>query len=248
MYLCAFRLDDITPEMNMKNFLRIRKIFDENNIKPLIGVVPDNQDETLKVCPKNKKFWQLIRELNDNGWRVAQHGYTHCYCTKEPGMLKANKFSEFAGLSLDEQYLKIKKGKELLEEQGIFSDIFMAPGHTFDKNTLKALRSNGFRYVTDGYSKYPFSYMDLKFIPCMHVIPIKTRGVITVCIHLNNIEEEVLSSIEEYIIKYPQNIIDFREALIIQDKNVYGLFYQRLYIFKRKIKRVLKNIIARLSN
>jgi predicted deacetylase len=248
MYLCCFRLDDITPGMNKKRFDEFREIFDKNNIKPLIGVVPNNKDETLNICPEYDGFWDLIKELKNNGWGVAQHGYTHDYCTKNSGILRANNFSEFAGLPFSEQSEKIRKGKAILEEKGIFTDIFMAPGHTFDKNTLRALESNEFKYITDGYSKYPYFYRNLKLIPCMHVVPTKTKGIITVCIHLNHIQEEVYSSILKYIEKNRENIINFDEAINISEKNIYGLVYQRLYIVKRLIKDFLKKVIGKLIN
>lgn len=248
MYLCCFRLDDITPAMKKEKFDELRELFDKKNIKPLLGVVPDNRDETLNICPEYDDFWYLIKELKANGWMVAQHGYTHVYCTQKSGILKANNFSELAGLSFSEQSEKIRKGKEILEEKGIFTDVFMAPGHTFDKNTLRALKVNGFKYVTDGYSKYPYFYEGLKFIPCMHDTPRKTKGIITVSIHLNHISEKALGSILEFIEKNQESIIDFDEALNISEKNTYGLVYQRLYIVKRAIKEFLKRQIKRYED
>ncbi len=248
MYLCCFRLDDITPGMDKEKFEELRAAFDKNSIKPLLGVVPHNKDETLNVYPEFDGFWELIKELESKGWLISQHGYTHTYCTKESGILKANNFSEFAGLSFSEQSDKIRKGKEILEERGIFTDIFMAPGHTFDKNTLLALEVNGFKYVTDGYSKYPYFYGALKFIPCMHVVPGKTKGVITVCIHLNHIRKETFNSILQYIETNRENIIDFKEAMDIPEKNAYSFIYQRLYIAKRAIKEFLKRVISKIKN
>lgn len=41
----AIRMDDITADMNWKNFLALKELFDRHGICPLIGVVPDNRDE-----------------------------------------------------------------------------------------------------------------------------------------------------------------------------------------------------------
>ena len=38
------RIDDITENMNWKNMDKCEKLFDENDIKPLLGVIPLNQD------------------------------------------------------------------------------------------------------------------------------------------------------------------------------------------------------------
>ena len=43
----AVRMDDITPDMDWEKFLAFKEILDAHDIKPLIGVVPDNKDENL---------------------------------------------------------------------------------------------------------------------------------------------------------------------------------------------------------
>ena len=48
---------------------------------------------------------------------------------------------------------------------GIQADIFMAPGHTYDKNTLKVLKECGFTHVTDGFWKTPYLRQGLTFLP-----------------------------------------------------------------------------------
>ena len=50
----AIRMDDITPDMNWENFLRFKRLCDQHQIKPLIGVVPDNQDENLHFEPASQ--------------------------------------------------------------------------------------------------------------------------------------------------------------------------------------------------
>ncbi len=43
------RMDDIAPGMDMGNFRRFKRLLDEYNIRPLIGVVPENRDPKLMV-------------------------------------------------------------------------------------------------------------------------------------------------------------------------------------------------------
>ena len=50
-------------------------------------------------------------------------------------------------------YEKIKKGKEILESHNVYTDVFFAPSHSYDDNTLRALSKCGFKYISDGYSK-----------------------------------------------------------------------------------------------
>jgi predicted deacetylase len=66
----------------------------------------------------------------------------------------------------------IARGKELLRKKELATDIFMAPAHSYDKNTIKALGQLGFRYVTDGYSLFPYIIGSLKFIPCQSSKPV----------------------------------------------------------------------------
>ena len=49
MIKMAVRLDDITPDMDWERFLACKEILDRHGIRPLIGVVPDNRDDLLKV-------------------------------------------------------------------------------------------------------------------------------------------------------------------------------------------------------
>ena len=40
-----FRLDDIAPNMNWQMLARVRKLFNHYNVKPIIGVIPKNEDK-----------------------------------------------------------------------------------------------------------------------------------------------------------------------------------------------------------
>ena len=44
----AVRLDDITPDMDWQRFYAFKALLDKYQVKPLIGIVPDNRDENLK--------------------------------------------------------------------------------------------------------------------------------------------------------------------------------------------------------
>ena len=66
-------------------------------------------------------------------------------------MVPLNDFSEFAGLGFEQQFAMLEKGKAILESHGIKTDIFMAPAHSYDRNTLNALQKLGFTKMTDGF-------------------------------------------------------------------------------------------------
>lgn len=114
-----FRLDDICETMNWDIFFMLKDVFIENNVKPIIGVIPNNEDETLEKYPFYKfDFWEEIRTLqNIHGWSIALHGYDHRYLTTESGIFGINKKSEFAGS------LKKRNARKLRWEKKFFNNM-----------------------------------------------------------------------------------------------------------------------------
>ena len=233
------RIDDISPTMNLENFDKIKDFLVSKNIRPIIGVVPDNQDENLKFSSKNEDFWPMIRNLKQIGWSIAQHGCHHKYSTEESGILKINNFSEFAGLSFKEQLKKIITGKNILIEQKIWEPIFMAPAHSFDDNTLKALKEADFKYVTDGYGLYPWSDRGLTFIPQLFSgFSNFGFGVYTVCIHLNELSGKEVDNVINQIDGREHKIIDLPSALNLSRKqNIFEEFFFFVFKYLLFIKR-----------
>ncbi|MCM1103085.1 MAG: DUF2334 domain-containing protein [Clostridium sp.] len=199
MQQLLIRLDDITPDMDWEKFERLEALFEQYGIHPIIGVVPDNRDETLHKQEPAEDFWKRIRALTDAGWVIAQHGFTHVYVNRNAGLLGINPFSEFAGLSYQEQYEKLKAGQEILRKNGINASMFMAPGHTFDKRTLKALRALGFVSVTDGYDDRPYRRGGLLFFPCTLSEPRLPKRFDTLCLHSNEMGQAQFDALAGFI-------------------------------------------------
>lgn len=216
----TFRLDDICPQMDREKFLAYQNLFDQYGIKPLIGIVPDNQDDYLKCQDDDPQFWDKMRKLQSEGWAIAQHGYQHVYCTQVQGLICRRPLSEFAGLPLDEQMEKISRGKRILAQEGLDTDIFMAPGHSYDETTLDALRECGFKYVTDGLSSWPYMLRGLKFIPCRNMSPLLLPGINTKCIHANSSDRKEFKRIQKALTK-TRYTRDFREVLGVGCGNTY---------------------------
>lgn len=210
----VIRLDDITPDMNWDNFEAVKAILDEYDIKPLIGIVPDNQDPKLKVCEARSDFWEYMRQLAYEDWSIAQHGYRHIYETEDGGLLDVNHFSEFAGLPYDVQFEKLRKGYEIMREHGLEPQIFMAPGHTYDDTTRLALQQLKFRYVTDGYSDYPYIWDDIGYLPCTISNPKVPKHFDTLCLHVNSMTQEDLDHLAGFI---RQNLFCIRDYLDVLD-------------------------------
>lgn len=179
------RFDDICPTMDCTQFKKAKELVDRYNIKPLLGVIPNNLDPNQIIDKEDLDFWNLMRELQDCGWLLAMHGYMHMYNQERPKtMVCGRKHSEFAGNSYEKQFNMIKSGKECLAKHGIYTDIFFAPGHTYDKNTLKALAANGFKYNIDGFSRKPYKQFGIINIPCRSFgVPRKCNNFINISIN-----------------------------------------------------------------
>ena len=238
------RLDDITPTMDWERFNRIREVFQKYHICPLIGVVPDNRDENLNRQESRQDFWEIICSLQQQGWSIAQHGTYHCYETEDSGILGINPFSEFAGLPYEKQYQKLQTGKNILEEHHINSDIFMAPGHTYDKNTLKALEECGFQTVTDGLYYRPYHEGDILFIPCRLQGYKKSFGIDTICLHTNSMSDADIQELEEFIKANHDVILPFIPEQIKKyavKRNIFVVMYEKMALCRRKIKNRIAN-------
>lgn len=200
------RMDDINPNMKYDTFEKIVKICNDKGFKPLIGVIPENRDEKLMNNKEIIDFWNKIHFMSKNGRvDISMHGTHHQYINNEAGLLakyKINKQSEFAGLSYNEQYEKLKYGRRKLEERGIFTDIFMAPSHSFDYNTIRALKSLGFTRITDGVGLFPYSINGIIMIPQQIAVPRNMfLGFITICLHHDKMTDADIEKLQEFILK-----------------------------------------------
>lgn len=141
-------------------------MMDKAGVIALLGVVPDCTDPDLKIDASKTNFWEYIKELQNQGYTIAMHGYHHQFEIKADGLVTKNKISEFAGLPYEKQLEKIQKGNEILKSYGIVTDVFFAPAHSYDDNTLRALAACGFKYVSDGLSSKPYMRHGIKLLPC----------------------------------------------------------------------------------
>ncbi|HOO80135.1 MAG TPA: DUF2334 domain-containing protein, partial [Lachnospiraceae bacterium] len=71
----AIRIDDVTDDMDWEKFGRFEEILNRYHIKPLIGVIPKNQDETLCRNTKKEDYADWLKDRQKNGWFIAMHGY-----------------------------------------------------------------------------------------------------------------------------------------------------------------------------
>ena len=196
-----FRLDDVCPTMDWHRFGQLEGLFLKFNIKPIIGIIPDNQDPTLRVGPARPDFWTRMRALKKDGWILAQHGYQHLYKTKDAGMVNINRRSEFAGLPYDAQYQAISAGQTILKKHLDGAPTWwMAPAHSFDAATCQVLKKLGFTHITDGIALYPYQALGLTWVPQQLWQPRRMPfGLWTICLHPNTMKDSDMRKLEDFL-------------------------------------------------
>ncbi len=160
------RLDDAHPRMNQNQWQKFEEILDRHNIKPIVAVIPSNEDESLNFPIEDLNFWEKVKRWQSKGWEIGIHGFNHIFTSGDPGMVAINNYSEFAGLPLSDQRTKIRKAIQIFNGHGIKPRFFIAPGHSFDINTIKALEiETDIRWISDGISLFPYNQMGFYFVP-----------------------------------------------------------------------------------
>ena len=209
----VIRLDDICPTMDHAKFARARAHFEASGVRPLMGVVPDNQDPDLQIDAPDPSFWETMRSLRKSGWGISQHGYRHLIHTSDRGLLGITPRSEFAGRPLDAQCKDLADGKAILAEEGLETVVFMAPFHSYDKATLTALKTLGFTTLTDGYGLFSWREEGLTFVPQLFERPANFGvGIYTLCLHLNNMRNEDIDALGQFMRANAARMIDFDQA------------------------------------
>jgi hypothetical protein len=139
------------------------------------------------------------------------HGWQHRFVSTDSGILRVNRYSEFAGLPRAEQQLKVRSGREVFDRKGIASSVWIAPAHSFDAVTLDLLPEHGFRYISDGFHLLPHvDKFGLTWIP-QQLWSFRSRpfGVWTICFHINSWSARHIEAFEGSVKLYRNWISDF---------------------------------------
>ena len=231
------RFDDIAPNMKWEMMDRCQEILNHYNLKPVMGIIPDNQDNELLKYPKRDNFWEIVKKWKSSGWSIAMHGYKHLYDieTNKKDYFNYGGGSEFFGHSYEDQLLKIKKGIGIFKKNNLEIDMFFAPNHTYDKNTFEALKNSGIFKIIDGYGLMPYISNDIKFVPQLfyklYMLPF---GIQSTQIHINYWNDKDFDIFKNFVEKNHKKIIDSDLAF---SKNSNSYFYKLL---NYSLKKILK--------
>ncbi len=238
-----FRLDDIAPNMKWDMMKRVKNLFDKYNVKPIIGVIPKNEDQDLKKYPIcSFDFWKEMKNLSNQGWKIAMHGYEHLYdkhCKKNDYMGYGGR-SEFVGHSFETQLNKLSLGLDILKKNKLNVEVFFAPNHTFDNFTIQACKQLGFKSIIDGYGLVPYYENEILFIPQLfyklYSLPF---GIQTMQLHINYFDESDFLKLSNFIEKNHKRIISYEKACELQRNSftdkLLRLIIKKTLQFKRTI-------------
>lgn len=239
------RFDDICPTMNWNVWDEIESILVERNIKPIVSIIPDNNDPNLKINEKNDLFWERVRKWQEYGWSIGLHGYKHILKESNYGLVPIAKKTEFVGDSFEDQLERLTAGINIMKKQKIYPKVWVAPAHSFDINTLLALKKLNIKVISDGFylrphtDKYNFFWVPQqlwKFRKMMF-------GVWTICYHHNNWRDIEVIKFREDMDNYKAQITSIEylyEEFSKRSPSVLDKISPLIYIFLLRIKRSIK--------
>ena len=236
MQKLLLRLDDASEYMDANKWRRMEEILDRHDVKPLFGIIPANEDPNLLKYGKVEDFWDIIHSWIAKGWTPALHGYTHMFETEQGGINPVNKKSEYAGVPYERQLKKIRDGVEVLHVHGIDPYVFFAPAHTFDENTLKALKEgSNIRIISDTPANDIYCRDGITFVPQQsgHVRKL-SFSTITFCYHPNTTEDSEFRELDQYLDNYTFDVFPTEETN--RNPSVIDLAISRAYYFRNKLK------------
>ncbi len=229
------RLDDASEKRNIDNWDRMENLLDNYDIKPLVGVVPNCKDSEMKKYSTDNEFWNKVDSWISKGYSIAMHGYEHLYTTECGGINPVNHRSEFAGETLEIQKKKIRNGVNIMRSHGIEPEIFFAPSHTFDENTITALKQeSNIKIISDTVANKPYSMYGMTFVPQQsgraRKLPFNT---VTFCYHPNDMKNNDFELLEEFIKKNKKYFISFPKNEVTRKKSLLDKFLSKIYFAKR---------------
>lgn len=237
------RLDDACPTMDASRWRRMEKLVDKYEVKPMVGIIPSNTDLKQMIDKEDIDFWQKALEWQNKGWAIALHGFDHCYISSEAGINPLWNRSEFAGVLLEAQKQKISAGIAILKKHGLEPKYFFAPSHTFDKNTLVALREcSNIRIISDTIATKPYKFEDFIFIPQIggHCMNMLLPGIYTFCFHPSIMNNADFEKLETFMKIHNSEFCDFKKLDLtrVNEKGLLDKFISWVYFTQRKIRRI----------
>lgn len=238
------RLDDACPTMDSAKWQRMFTMLDSYGVRPMVGIIPHNEDPQQEIDTPDVDFWHKAQLWQQKGYAIALHGYNHCYISNKglEGLNPLWERSEFAGVPLEVQQQKIRDGYEILKSYGITPKYFFAPSHTFDENTLKAIKAcTDIRMISDTIAIRPYKKKGFIFLPQLggHCAEMRLKGTWTFCLHPNTMTDEQFAAVERFLKVHKDEFIAFDEIDVqnVREKDLLSRLLSSAYFLRRKLRK-----------
>lgn len=208
------RCDDLCPTASRPRWRRFLGLMEEFSIRPILAVVPDNQDPDLQVSPPDPEFWERVRVMESAGATIALHGYRHLAKSRGRSLVPLHRETEFAGVASETQRAWIHAGLEILRGHGLDPRIWIAPRHGFDAQTMRALREEGIPVLSDGFARVPFVRGGVTWIPQQIWEPVeKASGLWTICVHPNTADDSFVERLRAFLLEHAAQFTSVERVL-----------------------------------
>ena len=244
------RFDDLNPYMSPVVLEEIKSSCKKYKNSVLLCVVPFCEDKSLiRNNDLGEIFWNAMRYCQDQNAVIGLHGFNHkLFRNKKKQLFPLSNKTEFCGVSFNNQYSMIDKGKRFLEKKGLEVRFFAAPAHSMDMNTILVLRELNINVVSDGFFPSCTLWKGIKWLP-LKIWKENTAFIgdlSTVCKHpkeikgkykfkLNTAKNLVLSSFDSEILK-------------TKEVNFLDILYHYIYLIIFKLNRIKRSSKAFLIN
>lgn len=232
------RLDDCHSRMDIQKWDQILAILKRHGIKPLVGVIPNNKDPKLEYNKTSIDIYSWLKSYSYD-IELAIHGENH-HLTKSPTSLyKGVRVSEFCGLSYNEQVDKLKSAKNWFLKRGFNVEWFIAPKHSFNKNTIRACGVVDLN-ISDGIEFFPYKFKEngVVLVPQIFNIArdVLLPGVYTFCYHPDTMTNQEFIKLEEFLKKKGKYFIQWNDSLnYVKGSFIVSLILNYLYTYVRNI-------------
>lgn len=217
------RLDDLCPTMDHGRWKSFFDLIEKFDLAPILAVVPENRDPDLECAPADPQFWANVRALESKGAAIALHGLHHQPLRSGRSLVPLHQESEFAGACFEEQQQWIRSGLAVLRAKQLKPNLWVAPRHGFDWNTLRALRGEGMQCISDGFARKPFLRGGLTWIPQQLWAPLEKRaGLWTICMHPNTATDAQVEDLQRFLVCHARQFVSVDQALISFPPKPYG--------------------------
>ena len=228
--------------MERHRWQRFQALVRDFEIRPILAVIPDNHDAQMKLSPSDPGFWAQMREMEAAGAAIAAHGFQHICANGGQSLIGLHTKTEFAGLPMEIQQKRVGAGLQILRDHGLHPRLWVAPRHTFDMNTLRAVREEGLKYISDGLARMPFTRGGIAWIPQQLWSPVyKAKGLWTICIHSNTAPDSQVEKLRSFLKRHSAQFTSFDRVAAEFSASELG-FTERLYeeyaIWRLKMHRL----------